>query len=392
MAAGKRIRLWFLVHKWTSLVCTVFMLLLCITGLPLIFTHEIDDLLSGDPPYAELPANAPRANLDRIIEASRARYPAEAMRFIFIDDEEPQVVVTMSPSTDSDPKHNHSLKFDARTSKLISEKPPEAQSMTFMGLMLRLHIDLFAGLAGELFLGFMGLLLVIAIASGVVLYGPFMKKLDFGTVREGRSARLKWLDLHNLLGIATLAWAFVVGLTGVINELSTPLFQYWQSQTLPTLLAPYQGKTMPPQSETASVQGAYESVRRAMPDSVTVSVVYPTEKFGSPQHFIFWNKGNTPLTSRLFTPALLDARSGAVAAIPEPPWYLKALEVSRPLHFGDYAGTPLKILWAVLDVITIIVLGSGLYLWIARRKQTGERLAQLERRHEQLAGAAARAS
>ena len=30
----------------------------------------------------------------------------------------------------------------------------------------------------------MGLLLVVAIVSGVVLYAPFMRKLDFGTVRE----------------------------------------------------------------------------------------------------------------------------------------------------------------------------------------------------------------
>ncbi len=33
------------VHKWSSIVCTVFMLLLCITGLPLIFHEEIDDVL-----------------------------------------------------------------------------------------------------------------------------------------------------------------------------------------------------------------------------------------------------------------------------------------------------------------------------------------------------------
>ena len=30
-------------------------------------------------------------------------------------------------------------------------------------------------------------------------------------------------------------------------------------------------------------------------------------------------------------------------------------------------GLPLKILWAVLDIIAIYVLGSGLYLWIKRR-------------------------
>jgi uncharacterized iron-regulated membrane protein len=29
---------------------------------------------------------------------------------------------------------------------------------------------------------------------------------------------------------------------------------------------------------------------------------------------------------------------------------------------------PLKIIWAVLDIITIIVLWTGLYLWLRRRK------------------------
>ncbi|MNY45521.1 hypothetical protein D3C86_1806320 [compost metagenome] len=42
--------------------------------------------------------------------------------------------------------------------------------------------------------------------------------------------------------------------------------------------------------------------------------------------------------------------------------------MSSPLHFGDYGGMPMKILWAVLDLLTIIVLISGLYLWLVRRK------------------------
>lgn len=29
----------------------------------------------------------------------------------------------------------------------------------------------------------------------------------------------------------------------------------------------------------------------------------------------------------------------------------------------------MKIVWAVLDLITIVVLGSGLYLWLAKRKK-----------------------
>ena len=53
------------VHKWTSLICTVFLLMLCITGLPLIFQHEIDHLLHEEVEPAEVPAGTPQANLER---------------------------------------------------------------------------------------------------------------------------------------------------------------------------------------------------------------------------------------------------------------------------------------------------------------------------------------
>ena len=39
------VRTWCWLHKWTSLVCTLFLLMLCLTGLPLIFHDEIDAAL-----------------------------------------------------------------------------------------------------------------------------------------------------------------------------------------------------------------------------------------------------------------------------------------------------------------------------------------------------------
>ena len=45
----------------------------------------------------------------------------------------------------------------------------------------------------------------------------------------------------------------------------------------------------------------------------------------------------------------------------------EALMLSKPLHFGDYGGLPLKIVWALLDLLTIWVLATGLVLWWQRR-------------------------
>jgi len=87
-------------------------------------------------------------------------------------------------------------------------------------------------------------------------------------------------------------------------------------------------------------------------------------------------RGNTPLTAKLLRPALIDAVTGKLTDTRNLPWYVATLLVSQPLHFGDYGGMPLKIIWAVLDVITIVVLITGLYLWL-RRRQSGSSVERM---------------
>ena len=41
---------WSWLHKWSSLAGTVFLLVLCLTGLPLVFHHQIGQWLGTEPP------------------------------------------------------------------------------------------------------------------------------------------------------------------------------------------------------------------------------------------------------------------------------------------------------------------------------------------------------
>jgi uncharacterized iron-regulated membrane protein len=369
------IRTWYLWHKWTSIVCTAFLLLLCVTGLPLVFHEEIDELTGAHPPVAEMPEGTPLASLDTVVQNALAARPGEVMTFMSWDDHEPIVYATTAPRVDTADEF-FTMGFDARTGEQIDIGNPEEG---FMHVMAHLHIDLFAGLPGTLFLGLMGLLFVIAIVSGVVLYGPFMRKLDFGTVRAHRSTRLKWLDLHNLLGIVTLAWVFVVGFTGVINTLGTPIVKLWQFGQLAELTRPYEG--MPPVTgQFASIDAAVKMAREKAPGNNIQFVAWPGTNFTSKHHYGVFIQGATPLTSKLLTPALIDAQTGELTAMKQMPWYVQGLLLSQPLHFGDYGGLGLKIVWGLLDIATIVVLGSGLYLWLGRRKSSIENhIAEIER-------------
>ena len=71
----KTLRKWSWIHKWSSIICTLFMLMLCITGLPLIFHEEIDDLLHDQVKASVVPDGTPAANLDRIVASAVAAMP-----------------------------------------------------------------------------------------------------------------------------------------------------------------------------------------------------------------------------------------------------------------------------------------------------------------------------
>ncbi|MCF8986781.1 PepSY domain-containing protein [Pseudomonas syringae] len=361
---SQTVRRWSIVHTWSSLICTLFLLMLAITGLPLIFHHEIDHLLGDAPHYKQMPADTPRLDLEQLARAAEAHRPGEVMQYFGWDDEDPNGVMAITAATaGTEPNSSHTFALDARTGEAL--EMPSANG-GFMMVMLRLHVDLYANLPGKLLLAFMGLLFVVAIVSGTVLYAPFMRKLEFGQVRVNKSRRTRWLDLHNLIGVVTLTWALVVGVTGVISACADLLIASWRNDALATMIAPY--KDAPPLTRRAPATRLLEIAESAAPGMQADFIAFPGTRFSSEHHYAVFLKGNTHLTAHLATPVLIDARTLHVTAVVERPWYMDALGMSQPLHFGDYGGMPMKILWAVLDVLTIIVLGSGVYLWWVRRR------------------------
>lgn len=347
--------------------------MLCITGLPLVFYEEIDHLLHEVEATAPR-EDAPRVSADIILQAALDELPGKAPKYAFWDaDHHPgQLFLTLADSAEAPIEADHYLTMNEYTAEVLEASPNE---MDFMLLMYYLHVEMLAGIPGKLFLGFIGVLFVLSMISGVVLYGPIMKRYDFGMIRTEKSRRIRWLDLHNLLGIVTLAWASVVGISGVINTLADPALEAWRDGQLAEMVAAY--KDQPKVTgEFASLQEALETAREAAPEMEVSFVAFPGTLYSSKHHYAVYMVGNTPLTSRIIKPALIDAKTGELTDMRDMPWYLKAIFISQPFHFGDYGGIPMKILWVVLDLLTIVVLISGLYLWFARRKA---RAAQLKR-------------
>src|SRR5580700_3480080 len=121
MIAAPSLKRWYLIHRWTSLVCTAFLLLICLTRLPLVFRDQIDQWLQPHH-YVPLPADTPQVSLDRLAAVAHRRYPDEGLAPTVGDDEEPQIYVWMAPSfplVQAQPKTMHFIRFDARTGEML---------------------------------------------------------------------------------------------------------------------------------------------------------------------------------------------------------------------------------------------------------------------------------
>ena len=358
----RTLRAWSWLHKWSSLVSTVFLLVLCVTGLPLVFHHQIGQWLGTEVVAPALPADAPRATLDEVMAAAGARLPGKVGLYVSQEPDDDTIWYVTMGDTPSATTGLKQVAVDARTATPLAE-PRLDRGLMFV--IHTVHVDLFLGLGGKLFLGFMGVLMLVAIVSGGVLYAPFMRRRRFGEVRRERSQGAKWLDLHNLLGIATLTWALVVGATGVVNTWADLVIAHWRDDQVAQLLAAYRG--MPPATRPGSLEKAVANARAREPAMKIGFIAFPGTAFSSERHYGVFMRGRTALTERLVKPVLVDAVTGEVSASRETPWILDALLLSQPLHFGDYGGVPMQWLWAFLDVLTIVVLGSGLRLWLGKQ-------------------------
>ncbi|HDR9833734.1 TPA: PepSY domain-containing protein [Burkholderia multivorans] len=360
------IRRWRRIHTWSGLVCAAFLLVLCVTGLPLIFGTEIEGAPAHEGTSAGM--SSKHGMLDEMIAVARARYPAYAPSDISLDADRSRVLIGLMPLGDAAGHASRvTVEFDAQTGALYERRTPGAAETLahFVGTMRELHTTLYAGMAGRLVLGIAGLAFVLAMLSGIVLYAPFSRRHAAAALDGGRSRRAAWLDLHMLVGVPVFVWALTMGATGVLNAIAEPLFRTWMVAETGRL------PKQPParRGEQVSVQRALAAVRVAEPGRRVETVFFPDPHFGSPDHYMVVTTGATRMSRMLFDIALVDARSGRFDGTLRMPTWLRAIQISRSLHFGNFGGMPLKIDWALLDGITFGLVVSGLVLWRERRRR-----------------------
>ena len=245
----RSLRGWYLVHKWTSLICTAFLLMLCVTGLPLIFHDEIDAAL-GHAPGAGLVGPASSGDAPGLLPLDShagARAGQAARRGAAVHGVRQSVAA----------RHRHHRPAPGLTGERddAAAVRPRDRGSGGAGRKRRGHrfpppapYRLFLGLPGEFLLGAMGVLFVAALVSGAVLYAPFMRKLDFGTVAHAAQRAPEVAGSTTICSASSRSpgWRWS-GRPASINALATPITAWWQATELAEMTAAYAGRPpLPP--------------------------------------------------------------------------------------------------------------------------------------------------
>lgn len=358
-----RINLWL--HRWASLIATPFFLVLCVTGTILIFHHEIEKLF-GILPEAQVVAGTEPAPLAPMVEIASAKMPERKPMYVFFDEDAPErVAIGMGPLEDVKFDRVHPAFFNAFSGAFLQAVDP---NKTFTGFILRLHANWFLDLPGQLFGGVIALLVLISVLSGLVVYAPYVKRIAFGMVRRGRGPRLVQLDLHNLIGVVVFGWLFVVSVTGIFLALASIAIQVWTNTELKEMAAKSRGLAVPSElARIAIIDDIIKAAREELPDRRLRFIAFPGTELSGKRHYMALLNGTKGYDNKLFEIVVIEAATGLVSDSRPAPWYLKVILLSEPLHFGDYGGLPLKLLWLACSFLTLFIVGNGAWLWWSRR-------------------------
>jgi len=354
-------------HVYLGIFVAVHFAVFALTGLVLLFKDELqgetkDSVVLAD--KGEV-ANAYASILKEI----QKEYPNDRVLALFPDDTNANIInarVGIDGATKL--RGARRLSFNLNKTVSASDTPPSeaARSEKFFEWLLALHRELFLGSTGKIYVGIVGLAYVFMLISGFFIYGNFMKGRSFGEIRSGGIFQLT--DLHKFVGMLSFGWGLIVGISGVFLAFNGLLIKLFLYGSLAHLSDQYQNHRAEAVADAPFLE-VVASALEAKEDAVISYISFPDTEFGIPGHYLFLVNGTDRFSERLSDLLVVNAKTAALTEIVELPLYLKLVLLSEPLHFGDYGGIYLKIIWAVFTLCSFAVAALGLVSFFLKRKK-----------------------
>lgn len=354
-------KIFYKIHVYLGIFVALHLIVLTVSGSVLLFKDEIESLGGAPSENYSLPDSSAKPLINDFFQNILKKYPNTRPLAYSLEEEAPHIAqVRLAPNNGKEFRGSLRVYFNTFTGEEVAA-PKKPNS--FMDWLLRLHREFLLGSNGKIYVAFIGLLYAFSLISGFFIYGNFSKKTSYGDIRQG-STRTGSSDLHRFLGVTTFAWGLLIGVTGLFLGLNSTLINLYQYAEIKKISAQYKA---PAPSQLPSLDKVLASAQAALPQSSFDFMAFPDTQFSPPNSFLVLMHGNTAWTEKLVELVVVDATTGDFVEVRTLPWYLKFTMLSEPLHFGNYGGLTLKILWLILSLISLALPVLGIYIWYTRK-------------------------
>jgi uncharacterized iron-regulated membrane protein len=356
------------IHHWAGLYAGIVIGILSLTGALAVFIPEIDALIVKYHYQARSSGmEAGEPQFSNAIDSLTRRFPAYNSLAIRLPEKHDHVVLVdliVRPPDGDLLRYNFFV--DAGADRIIGQRNHQNSLANYLRQM---HVRLYEGNWGRQLVGIGGLALLVLAVTGLLIYGNFMKKQSWPHVRKKMSMRIVMADWHKLFGISALAFNFVIAFTGAWLGLQPWLMRWFDIKTPNAYQA---SVVMEPEADKAiSVDWAeaFAAIRREFPE-LTPSDIVPSSNGsgtitvrGNIEGLVYERNINTLVLSKVTYRPLFKYD------IRQKPFSHKLYFVQEALHFGDFGGLLLKVVYAFLGLASGFLSISGFVVYLCRRKK-----------------------
>lgn len=361
-------RQWFTLHSWAGFVLGSLLLLVCVTGVLASISYEIQ-YLSDAKFRAETPRSGP-VNWAQLEQNLARSYPDSQL----ISAQVHQQWYLAGEAALATPQGFRFVYFDPASGKLTGSGGWGRLSR----FLRNLHMYLSMGSSGKVIVTSLSFLLLITLVSSFYVYRNWWQQWWRNPGKWRWSVRSNWASWHKLIGL--WSWWFVLLMT------VTGLWYFTEHWLLRTDVQFY------PEPPKATLHSGTNSTLSHDGEALSLAQLVAIAQAQRPEldirSVLYHNRPQAPviLTGQDATLLVRDRAnriyldgSGQILGLQyaaELGALARLTDMADPLHFGNFSGLTVKLIYALFGTGLCILVGGGMRMHWLRTKHKQPSLAR----------------
>ncbi len=374
-------------HSWVGIVTAILLFIVCFTGaLAVLSRPELK--IWANPELHQL-STLPREKISEIINTYHKKVPkrfGENIHVYLPTGHNTHLLTILFESHHGDENYTeaaaYAYQFDPRNYKLVNEyygatgyfyEHRKTDAPAFIG---HFHADLHLGRPiGLILTGFLGLTLLVSTLTGLFIHRQFFKELF--TFRRKKPLDIIINDGHKIMGIWGSLFHAVIGFTGAFLGLATVIllpaaafvsFGGDQDKLIEKFTA-IPEPVISEQFQATDISTILADAQRRYPKAKIIDLTIMAHNDANAQAYIRLIGGEAVASQLLKYHGSGEFVKSMSSFGDIPGASIKVLELLFPLHFGNFAGVFVKLIWLLLGLTTALLPLSGMMMWLAKRSR-----------------------